>query len=159
MARLAFSKLKKGLQIKLDAFMQVKKTARTKEEYALKFEEIMRSVGASIDKAVLFVRLLEGLDLLHTQSSEGEKIMGFQKYSDMISEKIGRKLTDDEKIKLEILVNASKISFAGLPVIVNKKSGKIIKINKARKDLEQYDSLKTIHKVKKEGNDHSGFGK
>ena len=96
-------------------FRWSKKKTKTVTEYLEAFEDLMAGFETFADKTKLFEKLVAELDLAF-YAFGGEKTM--DDHFHLIEEKIGRSLTDDEKIKIEILVNASKSKF-----VISKNSG------------------------------------
>lgn len=137
-------------------FDREKKTTRTQKEYIEIFETLMRNFEAVADKTMLFEDLVDGLDLAF-HVFRGEKTIA--DYCHLIEERIGRPLTPDEKIKTEILVNASKSKFVSLhtgrkPLILVRKLQKhqvhtIDKrwITRHRKDLSDIGVMRIVKKT------------
>ena len=89
-------------------FRWSKKKTKTINEYLQVFEDLMAGFETFADKTKLFEKLATELDIaLYAFNRE----ITMDDYFHLIGERIGRSLTADERIKIEILVNASKSKY------------------------------------------------
>lgn len=89
-----------------------KRKSKTAKEYLEIFERLMASFEAFADKSKLFKKLVNELEI--TFFGEGLERTPAD-YCALIRGKIGRSLTKNEKIKIEVLVNAAKSTFIAAP--------------------------------------------